>query len=704
MSSKSSSIRALFAMSTLLAGLLGASNTKPAPTQAAADVVVNGWSFDYAVTGNAEGLALQNVTYQNRRIINKISLPVMRVFYTNNVCGPYADRLSSASLRTIPWANNATIAQRQFTLNGVNWYEIGVRAVIGNYDMYQVYYLGDNGVLDAHIYARGLQCNVNHLHYPNWRVDFDLDGPANDQIQRNAGAGFTALTTEFNAAANTATNHAWRVRDTVTNLNVDVLPGFTNFSIPDNSPQLPSDSYVNHTVFGRQYRASEDIGWTQGPNVQVPYGNNESMSDLVFWYEGYMPHLSSEGAALWHSKGVRFAVTVPGGPATPTNTPTPRPTNTPTLTPTSTATTRPTNTPTATATVPPQATNTPTPRPTNTPTQSPATATPTATLPPTATSTPSASGCVDIANPGFENALNGWIVWDVNTAVTDADGRNGSRALVIGPNSNGVEQYASATPSQTVTLKAWLKANAGGEATLGLRFFDANWQNVGQEVVSTASNDYVQLQIQKVTPANAAHMQLWVSTSSTVIHADDFCLTRGTAGPTTTPTATPSGPTATPTPFTGPTFTPTPTTVASVCTTNLLLNPGFEAGISDWNVLAGTASVVNNNARSGINALRLSNLNSFVVQYLDVTGTQPYKLTAWAKRNTANPSTTVNVSFFDANWQGIGTVSKSVSGTNYEQLTLNAPLPSIGTAKYMSVWMLSNETGDTHFDDLCLSR
>jgi len=37
-------------------------------------------------------------------------------------------------------------------------------------------------------------------------------------------------------------DHAWRVRDTVTGMYVDVLPGFTNFTIP---PPPPSDTLVN---------------------------------------------------------------------------------------------------------------------------------------------------------------------------------------------------------------------------------------------------------------------------------------------------------------------------------------------------------------------------------------------------------------------------------------------------------------------------
>ncbi|MGC4098378.1 MAG: hypothetical protein QM706_14790 [Nitrospira sp.] len=68
--------------------------------------------------------------------------------------------------------------------------------------------------------------------------------------------------------------------------------------------------YTNHTVFGRFYRSTEDKGWTFGPNTQVPYNNGESINnkDLVFWYEGYLPHSADEGSDLWHSTGIRLVV------------------------------------------------------------------------------------------------------------------------------------------------------------------------------------------------------------------------------------------------------------------------------------------------------------------------------------------------------------------------------------------------------------
>ena len=275
--------------------------------QATEAVTWKGWSFDYEVSGNFDGLSLKNVTYQGRTLIHKISLPVVRVFYNNNVCGPYADRLGG-TLSPIPWANNATVAQREFTLDGRQWYEIGILDQIGNYSLYQVYYLSSDGILDAHIYSKGLQCVVDHIHYPNWRIDLDVDGPANDLIEHNTGTGFETNATEFDSNAASAANHGWRVRDSASGLYVDILPGFSGFSIPDGSTTAPVTAYSHNTVFGRLYQPTEDTGWTYGPNMQVPYNNGELIqnADIVGWYEAYMPHAAADGSDLWHSTGIRL--------------------------------------------------------------------------------------------------------------------------------------------------------------------------------------------------------------------------------------------------------------------------------------------------------------------------------------------------------------------------------------------------------------
>lgn len=653
----------------------------------------NGWNFSYENNGNYEGLSLTNVSYQNKLIIKKISLPVMRVFYQNNTCGPYADRLGG-DVSPIPWANNATIAKRQITVGNIQWYEIGIRDQIGSYDLYQVYYLRADGVLDAHIYSKGLQCEIYHVHYPNWRVDFDLEGASSDVILRDSGSGYVPMSSEFNAPANSAVNHSWRISDTSTGLNVEILPGFTDFTIPD-ANTLPVTGYANNTVFGRLYRDTEDTGWTVGPNVQVPWGNSESIfnTNIVLWYEGHMPHSPAEGANLWHSTGLRLVVNSGSTPPTPS----PTRTHTPQSTFTATTTNSPTRTPTATATM----TTIPPATPTNTPTRTPtATATmttiPIVTQTPTATSTTSTTACVDVTNAGFENGVSGWIYWSPTDVTTDADAHSGTKALAIGPTANGAEQYLNAVPGQNVRLKAWLKVRRG-DAGIGMRFFDAQWNNLGEIVNSTTSTVYQELAVERVTPPNAEYIQIWVSNGGNKTYADDICFTRNSGTfptPTTTATAT-----------SNPNFTSTPTPVAGTCVNNLLTGAGlesFENGVSTWNILAGTVDT-GNNARTGAKAMRLSGGTSATSRYFTVTAGEQIKLQTWARRSDAGTTAQVNLSFFDANWAGIGTTSRTVSVVNgYELFNIVATVPS--NAVNMAIWAYKTGVGEQLIDDMCLTR
>jgi subtilisin-like proprotein convertase family protein len=124
------------------------------------------------------------------------------------------------------------------------------------------------------------------------------------------------MSQEFNARADSALDHGWRVRDKVTGLAVDVRPGFPDFVIPDGNPNVPVETYSDNTVFGRLYRSAEDQSWRYGPNVQVPFNNGESLTnaDTVLWYEGFLPHSSADGSALWHSTGIRLQARLEGTP------------------------------------------------------------------------------------------------------------------------------------------------------------------------------------------------------------------------------------------------------------------------------------------------------------------------------------------------------------------------------------------------------
>ena len=270
------------------------------------------WSLDWDVNGaRYDGLSMSDVSFDGRSVLKRASLPVMRVFYDGNVCGPSADRLGPGSLLPVSWAGDELVVQRSFVQGDRNWLELGILGRIGAYRIYQVWYLSADGIVDAHIFSKALQCNPDHLHYPYWRMDFDLDGAADDRIVAKDPAGdWVPRTTEFDESSSEAAD--WRIQDTQTDFAVDVPSGLTDHSVPGAPNQGNNDDYELFSAFGRQYRASEDIGWIGGARAETPYGNGEPIdgADVVFWYKARMPHLAAEGPELWHSAGPRFQLDV----------------------------------------------------------------------------------------------------------------------------------------------------------------------------------------------------------------------------------------------------------------------------------------------------------------------------------------------------------------------------------------------------------
>lgn len=270
-----------------------------------ADAATNfrGWQFDAQVSATrSDGLALNDVSYNGLKIFDRISMPAMNVFYDNNACGPYVDRIGGTS-----YTNEGPT---EFTQNGVRWMQIGLTDRIGAYVITQMFYLSENGDFDAHIFSKGLQCNIRHDHIPFWRLDFDLAGQNNDVIRRATNNGDVTMTREFSMSATAAVNHDWEVVDTVTGDVVSVQFDDGNFGLP--GQVIPETNYLTNNVFGRQYKSSEQT-WQGGATYGLFGDNNETMTDLVMWYSGYLPHSPQEGPSLWHSTGIRMKVNPGGG-------------------------------------------------------------------------------------------------------------------------------------------------------------------------------------------------------------------------------------------------------------------------------------------------------------------------------------------------------------------------------------------------------
>lgn len=280
------------------------------------------WVFDYNVT-DFEGLALLNGSYRGISIFYKISLPVIRVKYVkdggvfSSGCGPYNDIIRWDPYTIGDLLEDATYFARNHHLSKISncgdsyvcvreiWdraaLEIGVYARIGEYHLYQCYYIHRDGYIYPRLWSKGLSCNLDHRHHPYWRFDIDVDGTRNRINYRNPeGSGF--YTTEGGGTIANVEHH-WLIENTQSGNGVWIIPGSTDTA--------RSDDFSRYDFYIRKYRSNEDKEWWRKPEQEIGFATHEGINentDVVFWYIAHLHHHASEGEHHWHEVGPTLQV------------------------------------------------------------------------------------------------------------------------------------------------------------------------------------------------------------------------------------------------------------------------------------------------------------------------------------------------------------------------------------------------------------
>jgi len=132
-----------------------------------------------------------------------------------------------------------------------------------------------------------------HYHNVYWRLDFDLEGSANDAIDQYDSGTWSALTTEAQRLHSPGNGRKWRVWDKVTGGGYEVIPA------PEDET---ADAWSVADVWALAFRSSEldDGGATGGAGGDRAHmdgyvtSQNIDGEDVVFWYRAGFRH---EGAA-----------------------------------------------------------------------------------------------------------------------------------------------------------------------------------------------------------------------------------------------------------------------------------------------------------------------------------------------------------------------------------------------------------------------
>ncbi|MDR6636136.1 hypothetical protein J2X72_004950 [Phyllobacterium sp. 1468] len=262
------------------------------------------WQFRWEVADNA-GVGLRDVRFDGRTILYRANMPVIRVKYDGDKCGPYADRITWSNLVTDNACHNGQkICQRTFNWGGREWLEVSGRAFIGSYDIVQAWYLTRDGEMQPRLFSRGLQCQVNHVHHAYWQLDFDMDGSPIDQAflhlssfpDLGYGPGWFRYSNEFDSRRNPDVHPSWFVWDEQTHLGAFIQPS---------SDDGPRDAFSNINAAIRRYHGSEVGPWPFGASGELRFNNGENVvsQDNVIWYAGHLSHHASEGPNQYHAVG-----------------------------------------------------------------------------------------------------------------------------------------------------------------------------------------------------------------------------------------------------------------------------------------------------------------------------------------------------------------------------------------------------------------
>ncbi len=138
---------------------------------------------------------------------------------------------------------------------------------------------------------------------------------------------------------------------------------------------------------------------------------------------------------------------------------------------------------------------------------------------------------------------------------------------------------------------------------------------------------------------------------------------------------------------------------AQNCTGNLLQNPGFESGLTNWD----GGGEVTTDAHSGTKALKICPDQVPPRQTFAATPGTNYTLSFWGKNGSAATQTVGYIKFLNGSYTPIADEFIYVGGTNYASFTGSKIAPA-GTAWVeVSVFKTNSGTGCGFADDLCFT-
>lgn len=287
----------------------------------------------------------------------------------------------------------------------------------------------------------------------------------------------------------------------------------------------------------------------------------------------------------------------------------------------------------------------------------------------------SASTSGALVESGFETGMAGWADWG-NAQVVEGTGAGGSlRALRVGIAAGGAGYtVGGVTAGTTYQLTAQAMVSAPAEnAYIGVYLLDAAGTKVAEQAVQVTGTAYALATVQITAPAGAssAVVYLWKNAGSGYAFVDEVRLA-------------PAGGSSSPPPPTGD-------------STNLLSNPGFDAGMTSW-VDWGNSSV-----DAVAPALRVGTGAGGAAQAVGgITGGASYRLSAQSKVSVASDRAYLGVYLLDAGGNKVAEQVVPITSTAFALATVDIVAPATATRAVAYVWKDAG-SGYVFVDDVKLA-
>ncbi len=267
------------------------------------------WEMDYTLADSpdSEGIVVRGVRFRNRLLFYKASLPLLRVEYDRNACGPYKDPLNYDWSVTSSRCSNKRVCVFTYASAGHQCLGLQANYRIGAYRLIQYFVFVDDGRVLCRLYSAGLQCNATHRHHAYWRFDFDIEGASNDLgFEYNTytsnlgwGQGWHMKNPEISRVKNPGSRRCWAIMEQSNGRGYFILPG---------AHDGVADAFSSQDIWFLRYHGNEDQHGRLGSAANdglSPFLNGESLNgqDIVVWYCGHLHHHADDGGEEWHSAG-----------------------------------------------------------------------------------------------------------------------------------------------------------------------------------------------------------------------------------------------------------------------------------------------------------------------------------------------------------------------------------------------------------------